>query len=205
MGAVVVLGMHRSGTSMVAALLQSLGVNMGENLLEDCPDNPRGHFEDMDFLNMNKRILRENGGSWLSPPDELRIPYHLRKQIDGLMARKTNGKPWGWKDPRTCLTLEAYRSYLKEPDYIVCYRNPLSIARSLKERNDMAIPDAFHLTCIYLSRMWAQIAGERCRILCLSYEEMTDNPQGTVGTLRDFLRTENKGDPSIIDPLLRHF
>ena len=47
--ALVVTGMHRSGTSMVAAYLQQAGVSIGRNLIGPAPGNPRGHFEDRDF------------------------------------------------------------------------------------------------------------------------------------------------------------
>ncbi|HMB65244.1 MAG TPA: hypothetical protein VKO42_00060, partial [Patescibacteria group bacterium] len=54
---VVVIGMHRSGTSLVAGIMQCLGVDMGSNLLSGNRGNPLGFFEDEDILDLNKRIL----------------------------------------------------------------------------------------------------------------------------------------------------
>ena len=63
---VVVLGMHRSGTSMIASILNKLGVSMGKVMLGKTPSNPLGHFEDKDFYNLNRKILKlqeEIGGT----------------------------------------------------------------------------------------------------------------------------------------------
>lgn len=65
---VIVLGMHRSGTSMTAAILNELGVNMGENLYVNYIANPIGHFEDMNFIILNRKILKTAGGNWEKPP-----------------------------------------------------------------------------------------------------------------------------------------
>ncbi len=65
---IIVLGMHKSGTSLVAGALKKAGVNMGDNLLGRHWSNPLGHFEDMDFFRLNRKILREVGGGWDNPP-----------------------------------------------------------------------------------------------------------------------------------------
>ena len=70
---VIILGMHRSGTSMIAGILECLGVNLGENQLGKQWFNPLGHFEDVDFLSLNKDILASAGGSWDQPPSNTAI------------------------------------------------------------------------------------------------------------------------------------
>ena len=65
---VIILGMHRSGTSMVSGLLTNLGVDLGEDALGPLISNPRGHFEDGDFLGLNNAILAAAGGTWDDPP-----------------------------------------------------------------------------------------------------------------------------------------
>jgi len=65
---VIVLGMHRSGTSMVSGVLNILGVDIGKDLLGNHWSNPLGHFENNDFRNLNTQILKEAGGDWLNPP-----------------------------------------------------------------------------------------------------------------------------------------
>jgi len=66
---VVVLGMHRNGTSMTSGILSKLGIDMGRELIGKKVSNPLGHFEDKDFLDLNIKILKEaGGGSWDSTP-----------------------------------------------------------------------------------------------------------------------------------------
>lgn len=67
---VIILGMHRSGTSMVAGVLSRVGINMGKVMLGKTPSNPLGHFEDEDFYNLNRKILEFAGGNWRNPPNE---------------------------------------------------------------------------------------------------------------------------------------
>ncbi|HUU33183.1 MAG TPA: hypothetical protein VMW48_03915, partial [Vicinamibacterales bacterium] len=73
MSPLIVLGMHRSGTSLAASLLADAGLDVGTRLLGANASNPRGHFEDEDFVELQQAVLRELGLSpdgWVttSPP-----------------------------------------------------------------------------------------------------------------------------------------
>ena len=61
---VIVLGSHRSGTSVTTRLVSYLGFNLGENLMEPNNDNPKGYFEDIDIYNFNEKILKLIKRSW---------------------------------------------------------------------------------------------------------------------------------------------
>ena len=63
----LVLGMHRSGTSVLARALPVLGISLGERLLPAHPCNPKGFFEDADINAGNRALLKELGASWESP------------------------------------------------------------------------------------------------------------------------------------------
>jgi hypothetical protein len=67
---VCVLGMHRSGTSLITALLQSLGAHLGppEHMMKPQPDNPRGFYEHQLLNDIDEEILARLGGSWSEPP-----------------------------------------------------------------------------------------------------------------------------------------
>ena len=65
---IFVMGMHRSGTSMVTGILSRCGMKIGKNLLMGAKDNPKGDFEDRRFININNDILIRNKGRWDSPP-----------------------------------------------------------------------------------------------------------------------------------------
>lgn len=160
---IVVLGMHRSATSMTArSLHKSEEVFMGEKLLLGLPDNPKGHYEDTKFLNLNIEILKSAGGSWNNPPSREKILEQKNKFDDKIKnlveqsvknAKNKGLSSWGFKDPRTVLTIELYLPHLPNPQFITCYRKPLEIAKSLKKRNGIPIEKGISLTNIYNDRL----------------------------------------------------
>ena len=62
--AIVVLGMHRSGTSAVTRGLMPLGVRLGEPLLPPSPENAKGFWEDVDVLGLNVELINALGSRW---------------------------------------------------------------------------------------------------------------------------------------------
>src|SRR5262249_1740037 len=62
--AIVVLGMHRSGTSALAGMLHHLGVALGDELMPATADNPRGYWEHRDIVAINDRLMTELGRTW---------------------------------------------------------------------------------------------------------------------------------------------
>src|SRR5687768_18097338 len=67
---VAVVGMHRSGTSMVAKLLQQAGLNLGDetNLMPPAEENPEGFYEHLEFVRLNDEVLNAAGAGWDCPP-----------------------------------------------------------------------------------------------------------------------------------------
>lgn len=139
---VVVLGMHRSGTSAVAGMLTKLGVNMGENLYPPDHGNPLGHYEDVDFMDANTAILRAAGGEWHNPPSDFQIRVFGAREgqrvIDLINDRNAKHQIWGFKDPRTCLTLPLYLPHLPNAHFIIIKRDCHEIARSLHARDGVS-------------------------------------------------------------------
>lgn len=150
---VCITGMHRSGTSLVANLLSGCGLYLGneEDLMPATVDNPKGYWENREFLVLNNEVLAELGGDWESPPathegwpEEARF-RPLRAKAELLLEKFAGHEPWGWKDPRTSLTLPFWMSLngLRVPFWldvapklkiVLCLRNPLEISRSLSTR-----------------------------------------------------------------------
>lgn len=152
----VVLGMHRTATSLIAKGLAMSGINMGENLLPPSPSNPFGHWEDPVFVELNRKILIQAGGNWDKPPSEKKIlesGYFFSKEICGLIRSKEKNELWGWKDPRTTLTIKCYLPYLRSPHFISCFRNIDEIAESLKKRNNFTIEKGLQLASEYNVRL----------------------------------------------------
>lgn len=141
---VVVLGMHRSGTSSTARLVNLLGVPIGDraDLKHPSPANRAGYWESNSLTAFNDRLLHALGGSWAAPPrlhpgwehhrDLAAHQLHARRQFE----RVHRTRQWVWKDPRTSLTLPFWLRCLRVPPVVVMtYRHPLEVAGSLARRS----------------------------------------------------------------------
>lgn len=134
--AIVVLGMHRSGTSLVSRILHEMGVYMGEEFLPPDEGNEGGYWEDTEWLGINKRILARAGGDWANPPhpkyitEERVLSEHL---VKAAVKKRERFPVWGFKDPRTCLTAEFIHPFLPSPQYLIVNRAQVDIAQSLQK------------------------------------------------------------------------
>jgi hypothetical protein len=153
----IVLGMHRSATSLTAKGLHKCNVHMGDRLLGKHPSNPYGHYEDIEMIALNDCILRHAGGSWDHPPSEKAILSAGRGLSDTLKQaielRQRDHEFWGWKDPRTSLTIRCWLPYIENPHFIINVRQPIEVARSLLKRDDMPIKEGLALAGLYNRRI----------------------------------------------------
>ncbi|MGE3804446.1 MAG: sulfotransferase family protein [Gemmataceae bacterium] len=141
---ICITGSHRSGSSMVAWLLNLAGVYLGADyeLLQPAPDNPEGFWENLLFVNLNNGLLHRLKGSWHEPPRFepgwfQRSEFQpLHDQARTLIERFDAQRPWGWKDPRTSLTLPFWKHLVPGLKVVVCLRNPGDVARSLEARGE---------------------------------------------------------------------
>lgn len=159
---VVVAGMHRSGTSLVASILSALDVGMGEHLLGSDRNNPKGYFEDLEFLELSRRILLaatrpDDGGhpdwGWTETESlDGGRGNGFRQEAQGLIARRArSGSRWGWKDPRTTLLLDFWHPLLDDPFYVFVYRFPWEVADSMQRLG----AEVFLCNPGYAYRIWA--------------------------------------------------
>lgn len=133
----IIAGMHRSGTSLITQWVHKCGLSVGDELLGEGVGNQEGHFEDMDFVKLHETLLLQNG---LQPNGLVveampAVTEGQKEQLAGMIARK-NGcyDVWGWKDPRTCLFLPAYRDVLPEAYSLVIVRDYKAVVSSLLTR-----------------------------------------------------------------------
>ena len=137
---ICIAGMHRAGTSMVARMLEGCGVDLGgpEHFAPPAPDNRDGYWEDLRFVALNDRILEKFEGAWDHPPvlapgwEAMAGLEAERRDAEAILRWRT--EPWGWKDPRNSLTIPFWRRLLPAMRVIVCLRNPLEVADSLRAR-----------------------------------------------------------------------
>lgn len=156
----IVLGMHRSATSFLAKALLDQGVDMGKRLMGPGEFNPQGHFENLDFVELNDLILATVGGSWDDPPSREKIASAGQQVVEKIksVVEKSKGEKWGWKDPRTSLTLDLFLPFLEDDVYLfVCFRKPRRVAESLNRRDGMPIGKGLELARIYNERLLESI------------------------------------------------
>jgi GT2 family glycosyltransferase len=139
MPVIIIAGMHRSGTSLTASLLQSAGLFIGERLMGAGHGNEAGHFEDLDFYDFHRRALRAAGlvDDGFVQASRVDFPKSLEQEARQLIsARESLGKPWGWKDPRTVLFLDSWHRLLPHALNLFVFRAPWEVVDSLYRRSD---------------------------------------------------------------------
>lgn len=132
----VLTGMHRSGTSLLAGMAIQAGIDMGKRLLPAGNGNPRGHFEDLDFVDFHEACLRRRGARPLRPPagGVPRLGGDEVREARAIFARRAGIPIWGWKDPRTILFLPDWAALLPAAFYLLVYRHPVEVVLSLLRR-----------------------------------------------------------------------
>ncbi len=135
----IITGMHRSGTSLTASLLQSAGVNIGRELMSANRANLKGYFENMDFVGFHEKILIERGiakEGW-TLEKKMAVPEHFIGQARDLIENNQALPVWGWKDPRTTLFLDFWAELLPQARFIFIHRSPWEVIDSLYRRGSL--------------------------------------------------------------------
>lgn len=190
---VVVLGMHRSGTSALTRLLQSMGFWAGGE--EDFPPaddhNEAGYWEHRGVWSIDEAILGTLGTNWFGSVDldlsRLKAgPRALfRERARKIVQDLDRQGPWVVKDPRLCLLFPFWREILERPFCVLIYRGPLPVARSLAARDGFPIPFGIALWERYTREALASTRGVP-RIL-ISHQELLADPEATLRRLHSHL------------------
>lgn len=130
---IMILGMHRSGTSLTASWLQSCGLHIGNNLAGNAIGNVRGQFEDIEFLQLHDAILKSNGLSYKVSTQKINT-FHWQTKMAEIIQAKNVNTIWGWKEPRTCLFLKEYHQLIPDSKALIIYRPYLDVVDSLVRR-----------------------------------------------------------------------
>lgn len=187
--AIVVIGMHRSGTSAVARGLAALGVYLGDNFLDAQPENPTGYWEDRGIVDLNERLLRTLGPNWddAAPIDATRFSgwrmWRLRRETSRYLRRSfTSQALWGFKDPRTIRVLPFWLRVLRElaveDVYLLVIRNPASVAASLHARQGMSSEAAQRLWLSYVVPFLDRLVAKR--LVVVDYDLLMAEPRGQL-------------------------
>jgi hypothetical protein len=138
----VIVGMHRSGTSLITNWLEKCGLEVGERLEAATPSNLDGHFEDLEFKIMHEEVLTSKNlpASGLVEVHDVDLSVYQTEKLKSIINVKNNlYDQWGWKDPRTCLFLDTYRQLLPGSKYLVILRDYQSVIDSLLRRDFLEI------------------------------------------------------------------
>ncbi len=133
--AVIIVGMHRSGTSLTASILQECGLDIGKELMLEGEGNVKGHFENMDFYRFHMDLLIKHGhhpDGWVNR--KINVKHKFLKGGQNLIDRNESSA-WGWKDPRTTLFLDFWQTLLPNAKYLMVYRKPWEVVDSMNRRN----------------------------------------------------------------------
>ena len=218
---VVILGFHRSGTSMVTRIVNLLGVSLGAEdqlLPPEDRDNARGYWEPRWMIELNEELLATLGSGTFEPfapePGWERSPAlePLRERARSLLDRHFEGEArWGWKDPRTSLTLPFWREVAGRPlASVICVRSPADAVASALRRGvvDMHRWSYAERWLDYTAR--ALIDTTPQERLLVFYEDVLRDPVQEARRLASFL---GAGEPTqqqltevvaSVDPELRH-
>ena len=150
---VIVLGMHRSGTSLLTGSLEAAGMYLGE-VNNAAPYNRKGNKENESIRDLNDALLTKGGAAWNLPPDgQVRWNRADVERGRALVRPYLDGaRPWGFKDPRTMWTVEGWLQLLPDARIVGVFRHPSLVVRSLTARSGtLAIEpdDALRLWCAY--------------------------------------------------------
>jgi hypothetical protein len=190
---VVVLGMHRSGTSLITRLVSLLGLSLcrDEDLYVGLRANPRGHWESKSLVAFNNRLLEQSGATWFCPPalGAKELSRMLKQHASEALATLENAhprRPWVWKDPRTCVLLPFWSVVLGgRAAYLLVVRHPLEVSDSLARRNGYSPLVSLALWERYTRQAMLGAAG-RPTLVC-TYDQVLADPLAWCELLVDFL------------------
>ena len=216
----LVLGMHRSGTSAATRLLNALGPALcaPEDMVRG-PWNPSGHWESRSLMHLNDALLAQMGRTWWYPPpdgdayDEVAASITTRPaQARRAFQRVHRSVPWVWKDPRTAVLVPFWRRTLgPRLAVVIVFRNPLDVAVSLRRRHGVPVSFGVALWERYNRLLLAHAGG--LPVLVTRYDDLVADSTGWSAMARDFLAGTGmalRDTPStaavagFVDPHLRH-
>jgi hypothetical protein len=202
---VIVLGMHRSGTSLVASLLGLLGAYLGdeEDFIPADQDNPQGFWERRGVISLNNLVLRAGDAAWdrVAGFDVSRIRGRFRRRFASGAASLIQGLDthgtWAIKDPRLCLTLPLWRPLCRHAVCVVTLRHPAEVASSLERRDRMPLATGVALWERYTRS--ALEASEGLPRTALLFDDLFARPEETARGLRAFLAARRSAELGPVD------
>jgi hypothetical protein len=191
---VLVLGMHRSGTSTVTLALHRLGLSLGDpaDLMPPGPHKPGGYWESSSLTRFNGALLTALGGSWFLPP-ALAPGWERHPRLAGDLERAKevfdrvyDDGPWVWKDPRNCLVAPFwYLTLPADPAVVLVFRHPRHVRDALERGDGLNGEQALALWERYVRDALRHAAGRP--VLVTESTELLRSPEAWFDRAREFL------------------
>ncbi len=187
--AIVILGMHRSGTSAITRGVAALGVFLGNDFLDAQPENPTGYWEDKGIVDLNERVLKRLGLTWdaVGPVELALLESNAMRKLRSTAAAYIRrafcrNSLWGFKDPRTMRVLpfwlEVFAACAVDDAYLLVIRNPMSVAKSLFARQQMPLDTALQLWLAYSIPFFDRTAGKATMVV--DYDRFMMEPRAEL-------------------------
>ena len=188
---VLVLGMHRSGTSAIAGSLARAGIALGGDLLAPGEDNPKGYFEHAEAVRIDDALLDALDRDW----DDIRpLPHgwaqsavatHARDEIREWVAGEfATASVFAIKDPRMCRLLPVWLGALDAlsivPRIVLVARHPAEVAASIEKRNGW--PSAVSETLWLEHMLEAEHASRGRDRVVVTYDRFLAAPADVLST-----------------------
>ncbi|MFO1241943.1 MAG: sulfotransferase [Rickettsiales bacterium] len=193
---IVVLGPHRSGTSLVTRLINMMGAyfDAGNASIGFNDENPKGFWERSDVIKCDEDILKHYNSSWdrldnwkfAAPKKTPKDLEEVATKMKNIILEMDGHRPWVMKDPRMCLTFPFWKTLLEVPVLVVVYRDPVEVAVSLRQRNGFALSQGLAMWEYYAVGI-ANAIGD-LPVAFVSHSDMLTNPIGMMQKLFDRLK-----------------
>jgi hypothetical protein len=186
---------------------------VGERLAPGSIGNVKGHFEDLDFVDLHANILKDNNQSWVgwTTAHPIAVSAARVSEARAIVERKESlHKPWGWKDPRTTLFLDFWNELLPGARFVFLYRSPWEVADSIfrrgSDREVISRPRfALELWLHYnrLSLAFAKAHPEKS--LVISNDALATRASDVISAMNDKFHLQLRpGGEELFDPEVMH-
>lgn len=202
---IIVTGAGRSGTSAVARVLHESGLSMGQDFGEPSEFNPLGFYEELAVRSLNEQMMADSGMKdlerWPERPPVIAAADNHRETMNLLVANAGAG----WKDPRFCLTLEAWLPHFTQLlKVVVCLRSPEAFVHSVVGIFGPLPREVLEQWWAnHLQRLLDVIRAYHLDATCVVYEDLVEKPEATVKRLSSFVGHEL--DATFVEPSLQQF
>ncbi len=194
--AVVVLGMHRSGTSTITGMLYHSGLSIGKSEMGSNATNPKGFFENYRLMAFNDALLAVLNCTWNSTVGlpsgawETAKTGQFAEELTAILTEEFPGSaPILVKDPRLCLLLPVYLAAFREigiePSFVMCTRNPSEVAKSLSARDHFASERSLFLWTYYT--LSAELHSRGYTRIFIDYADILRDPLNVLRVTRSAL------------------